>query len=330
MKGKRKFLSEHAVNIYSAGWLALPANQLAADATMEPEQQAVSDRSHIYLICQHPAFAFDSEAFSFADSHIKGAITFRIHGQQKRISFDQEFRLLDGATELRLTPYPHREIHTFDERGEGVRRFPAGLIGLAPAARLQHQDLAQFEVLYVGQAFGDGSRTSFDRLKSHSTLQEILADAQYHSPDMEVFLFLFEYKPYRIITQMDGRAKEAIHDDRDSKRFFSIIENPLSEHQQVSLVEAALIRYFSPKYNSIYKETFPSQDHKVLEQCYELDFSALIVEINTDELAFQLFSQKVPAAYHHIANIDLFGEQDRLGFFHLFGKPDNWPSNIIR
>ena len=103
---------------------------------------------------------------------------------------------------------------------------------------------------------------------------------------------------------MDGRAKEAIRDERDQKRFISIIDNPLKKGQQISLAEAALIRYFQPKYNTIYKKKFPSRELKVLSQCYEYDFSALAVEINTDELRLSLYSDTVRPAMHHIANID--------------------------
>lgn len=128
---------------------------------------------------------------------------------------------------------------------------------------------------------------------------------------------MIEYEQYRVISSIDGRAKEAIRDERDQKRFVSIIDNPLKKGQQISLAEAALIRYFQPKYNKIYKKKFPSRELKVLAQCYEYDFSALAVEINTDELCLTLYSDSVQPAMHHTANIDLVDHEERAGFFHM-------------
>ncbi len=180
---------------------------------------------------------------------------------------------------------------------------------------MDRPELANLEVLYVGQSFASGNRSAFTRLQSHSTLQKILAEASYEDPDGEIFVATFVYEPYRILTLFDGKAKSVISDERDSNRFFSILERPLKKSQQISLAEAALIRYFQPRYNKIYKTNFPSTKVKVLASCYELDFSGLSVEINTDELNFQLFSDNVKPAMHHISNIELFANSDRAGFF---------------
>lgn len=121
----------------------------------------------------------------------------------------------------------------------------------------------------------------------------------------------------------DGRAKSPIKGERDEARFVSILENPLTQHQQICLAEAGLIRYFQPEYNEIYKESFPASDLKILSECYSLDFSALAVEINTEELRFNLYSKRVRAKNHHIANFDLINPSERLSFFSLEGQSEN-------
>jgi hypothetical protein len=201
-----------------------------------------------------------------------------------------------------------------------IRYLPASALCFGSGMMRENPELGRFEVLYVGQAYAEGKRSAFERLKSHSTLQKILADAQYNSPDDEIFLFMFEYPPYRVISQIDGIVTGTISDERDSARFYSIIENPLSEHQQVCLVEAALIRYFSPKYNEIYKDSFPAQSHKILEECYELDFSGRVVEIDTEEVGFSLYSERVAPRWHHICQIDLVSHENRYGFFHMSSR----------
>lgn len=56
-----------------------------------------------------------------------------------------------------------------------------------------------FEVLYVGQAFAEGKRTAIDRLKSHSTLQKILAETMSDYPDDQVFIFNLVYDDYDLL-----------------------------------------------------------------------------------------------------------------------------------
>jgi hypothetical protein len=318
MEGKRKYLSEYIVNLYSARWLLLSANQLAADATMAPAEQAISDNCHIYLICTYPAAAYVKDSLRYADGQLVVDVRYKVRGEEQRLHVDMPFPLLDGAVALRVSDYPHREIQTVDAAGDQVRYLPASNVALG--GRHQRPELGNLEVMYVGQAFGDGTRSAFERLKSHATLQKILADVQYAAPDDEVFLCMFEYAPYRIISQMDGTAKGSITDDRDRDRFFSTLEHPLSDREQTCLTEAALIRYFSPKYNELYRETFPSPNHKILAQCFQLDFSGLAVEIDTDELGLSLFSERVKPSMHHIAKINLWGHEERLGFFHLVDR----------
>lgn len=315
---KRKYLSEFAVNLFSARWLLIPSSQLASDGKMDAEEAETSKNCHIYLICERPAISFDPGNFSYADSKISGSLIYRVDGVEHRVNFEKEFPLLDGAVELRISKYPHREIQTFDACGNQVRYMPANTISISHSPYDTDHVFRQLKVLYVGQAFGSGNRTAFERLQSHSTLQKILSDVNYSSPDSEIFVMLVEYAPYRIITHMNGLDKESIDDHRDTARYISIINNPLKLGQQISLTEAALIRYFQPEYNKIYKKKFPSRELKVLAKCYEYDFSGLIVEINTDGLNMSLFSDRVSPKMHHSANIDLVDYEQRKSFFHFW------------
>lgn len=316
-KPQRKFLSEFAVNLFTSRWLLIPSSQITSDGEMANDAAEVSKNCHIYLICERPALSFEKSSFSYEGGRLTGNLIHRIEGAEHKTPFEQEFPLLDGAIELRLSSYPHREVQTFNDRGECIRYLPASAISFKQRPHDLNHLFRKLKVLYVGQAFGGGSRTAIDRLRSHSTLQKILAEASYDSPDSEIMVLMIEYEQYRVISSIDGRAKEAIRDERDQKRFVSIIDNPLKKGQQISLAEAALIRYFQPKYNKIYKKKFPSRELKVLAQCYEYDFSALAVEINTDELRLTLYSDSVQPAMHHTANIDLVDHEERAGFFHM-------------
>lgn len=317
-ESKRKYLSEFAISLFSARWMMIPAHQLSSDGEFKKAELEVALASHIYLICKTPAISFSRDLFKYENGILSGSIKYSLEGEIREKLFSFEFPLLDGAETVQLSSFPFREIHTLDSQGNIVRKLPANLVSMGLGWHLQNKELSDFEVLYIGQAYGDGKRTAFERLKSHSTLQKILAQINYDSPEYEIQLLTFEYSPYRIIHQMDGRAKNAISDYRDLDRFRSVTVNHLTEHQQICLVEAGLIRYFQPQYNVIYKDNFPNGKHKILEACYDLDFSGLIIEINTEDLGFSLWSSGINARDHHIAKIDLVDPNIRWGFFHIF------------
>lgn len=318
---KKLYLSEFAVNLFSARWLMTSASQFMTGGTMGADEQDVANNCHIYLICKSPVISFSKDSLTHENGKLSVTANYRVEGEVREQEFSFEFPLLDGATDVKLSKYPHREILTLDSAGTEVRHLPASIVAMGMGWHLKNPELSNLEVLYIGQAFGDGSRTAFERLKSHSTLQKILAQAQYESPDSEIQILTFEYAPYRIIHQMDGRAGNVISDYRDLDRFRSIRDNHLSKYEQICLIEAGLIRYFQPRYNAIYKDNFPNDKHKILEGCYNLDFSGLIVEINTDELRFRLFSETVSPRDHHICQIDLLDPEKRWGFFH-YGRGD--------
>lgn len=315
-ESKKKYLSEFAVNLFSTRWLMVSASQFMTGGTMAKEEQEVANNCHIYLIGKTPIMSYCNKSFKYEDGIVSGKIIYRIEGKVREKDFKLDFPLVDGAKKVSLSKYPYREIITLDENDKEVRFVPASMVCLGLGSHLSNTELSDIEVLYIGQAYAEGKRTAFERLQSHSTLQKILAQAQYESPDYEIQIFTFEYAPYRFITQMDGRAKNVISDYRDMDRFRSIMDNPLSIHEQICLIEAGLIRYFQPRYNAIYKDNFPSDKHKILESCYGLDFSGLIVEINTEELGFRLFSPTVRAKGHHICQFDLLDPEKRWGFFH--------------
>lgn len=315
----RKFFSEFAVNLCSARWLIVMPSQLSAGYEMtDPQGIEISQNSHIYLICRRPSSYFDSTQFAFDGNFVSGHVVYKVDGAQKRSRFKMPFFLADDVATVELAPYPHREFHGKSDKGEVLRYVPAMSVSLS--GLIEEPALQQLEVLYVGQAFAEGKRTALDRLRSHSTLQRILAEMHYEMPDDEVLLLAFEYVPYRVITFFDGIDKKAISDDRDQARFKSILDNPLTAAQQICLIEAGLIRYFQPRYNIIYKDSFPASEQAVLNSCYDLDFSALIVEIDTEELDLPLYSPLVAPNVHHVAKFDLFDPGTRRSFFTFVDK----------
>lgn len=179
-------------------------------------------------------------------------------------------------------------------------------------------DHRRLNVLYIGQAYGtSGERSALTRLKSHSTLQEIHIIEAEEGYSIEV-LFLNIEKQAKILTLFNPFAKE--HDDIAKQRINNGIDKlyETSEIELISLYEAGYIRYFSPKYNKIFKESFPSTNLKILQDCYEKDFGGLALELYFDELPI-LYSEYLLSKKPNIFNIvqyNLNNSEDRKMFFY--------------
>ncbi len=125
----------------------------------------------------------------------------------------------------------------------------------------------KFRIEYIGQSYADdGHRTVQDCLSSHSTLQKILAHYSCSSEKRDVLLFLLG-------------ASAVIADNTIATGSNSPIINisEVDSPEYVNLLEAFLINYFKPKYNSRFVSGIvPSLKHdsytKVLNEQFE-DFS---------------------------------------------------------
>ncbi|WP_160171765.1 hypothetical protein [Endozoicomonas elysicola] len=292
----------------------MPSDQIQSEGTMDEEAENVSKTCHIYLICRRPSTYFIKDTMKHDGETLEVDVGYKIDGKEEKFSYKGEFPLLDGAVTLAVSDYPHREITTYDQEGKKVRGLPASVISVNQG---WESPLKQLEVLYIGQAFGNGTRSAHERLKSHSTLQKILADSYHKYPDSEISVLMVKFEPYQLLITMDGSSNVKNDNNVENNRFRSILENSLSEKQQIGIVEAALIRYFQPFYNDKFKIKFPSPKVKVLKKCYELDFSGLVVEINTQELMFLLYSKERGLRDHHICNVDISDEKSRAGFFYV-------------
>jgi hypothetical protein len=318
---KRKFITEYGLGYMNSHTIMLTAHQLMQGGTMAPERQEEFDKCHIYIIAARPAPYYKPETLKLQDDKLSGSFCYKIEGKEYEVPFeDFPWKLEDDAVTIECK-YPHREIHSLNAEGETVTYLPASYlsIGFASQDYKNRNDLNYYDVLYVGQAIGQGNRSAGDRLRNHGTLQKILAMTGNDYPDKEIMLFTYQFENDQVFTSMDGRAKDADQSDLNEERLMNTINNPPNKKQKIGMIEAALIRYFQPHYNEIFKIKFPSVKHKVLKSCYDLDVSSLIVELDSTDINYFLYSSHVEARDHHIARIDLFAEKNRYSFFHATG-----------
>lgn len=315
---KRKFVTEYSIGYLNSYTAMLTAQQLLSGDKMTPEQINQIAECHIYLITARPAPYFKENSIKHDDNKLSGCLCYKVDGVEKEVKFEGFPWVLDDNAVSVTCKYPYKQVISYDADGKECTYVPADY--LANMYLTEGADglteLNNYEVLYVGQAIGNqGNRNAMDRLRSHSTLQKILAQTGYDYPDKEIMIFMYEFKHENIFSSMDGRATDVDESDKNESRLFNTIQNPPNKKQKIGLVEAGLIRYFQPHYNEIFKIKFPSTKHKVLQSCFKLDISGFVVELNSENLNYFLYSKTVKTNNHHIAKIDLFSSIDRSSFF---------------
>lgn len=299
----------------------IPAYQLMKGGKMSEDMQSNVSKCHIYIIAARPMPYFEPTSLKHENNMLSGELCYKIQGKENKIAFQEySWKLVDGAVKIACN-YPYKEIITLDNNNqEGEYFLPASYL----ASLLKDQCLNNYEVLYVGQALGNQeNKAALDRLKNHKTFQKIMGVTTYDYPDKEIIVLMYQFGNRQIITSIDGAAVSADKSDDNEKRLQKAINNPPKKRQEIGMIEAALIRYFKPHYNEIYKIKFPSTKHKILKSCIDLDATGLVVELDSSDLGCTMYSDNVPTSDHHIAQFDLVSAENRMSFFYSTYFPNN-------
>lgn len=317
---KRKYVTEYSFAYMNSLTVMVAAHQLMQGGSMKADEEEKLSKCHIYFIAARPLPYFKQGSITHQNNQLSGTLCYKIDGHESEISFaDYPWELSKDVVKIEHK-YPFREVVSYKENGEEDTFVPAShLATLYIPSLVESSPLNQYEILYIGQALGQGNRSAADRLKRHETLQKILALSSYEYPDKEIMLFMFEFENDQLFTSMDGRAKEADNTGENETRLINAMKNPPDKKQKIGMIEAGFIRYFQPKYNEIFKIKFPSSKHKVLQSCIKLDATGLVLELDTSDLGCRLYTMNTATSDHHTAKLDLTSQQNRLSFFHMTG-----------
>ncbi len=284
--------------MYAHGHFIMPAFAIYEEKILKEFESQIKC-CHIYLIGSLPKVDF----IGATQENRELITTYKVLG----VSYDLRWPMPEEATLMGEAGGPW---YVINQAGEKV--FPSAE---AMMCRLSNECNAQnFEVLYIGQAFGDdGSRNALDRLKKHETLQKISLKGLPSGYGLNLLLLEIQ-RDNRMITLFNPWAKNKDDgEERISKGIDKL--NNTSEAERITLYEASLIRYFKPKFNKEFKNSFPSTNMKLLKDCYDKDIAAISAEICIDTLPFKLFTDAVSPKLFHIANHDLHDAEDRKVFF---------------
>ncbi|MFA0710212.1 hypothetical protein AB4615_02130 [Vibrio splendidus] len=313
----RKYFTELGLSFCSKGVMLLHPKDIKGIDSQGLEYRNIANNCHIYIIAKRPRISFVPDSIKVGEGKTCGLFQYSEQGNKRTVefSFDGEA----NADVIEISKYPHNKM-TFVKNGERYFTGPAHLLSLI-CNDISDPSLRNLEVVYVGMSYADGKRTAKDRLQSHSTLQTVLSDINHDEPDTEALIIMVEFTPQQTLISFDGTdGGPKIEDDRDVVSDVNKQLSNITRDQQISLIEASLIRYFQPFYNEKYKNNFPKSSHKILTELYDIDFGAISVELNTEAVKCLLFSDKRNPGIHHIASYDLYDSSTRKSFFNFVGS----------
>lgn len=315
----KRLPTEFAINMYLDKMIILQQNELSQVSSLNYFDS--NSPCHIYFIGKRPRVIVDKDAFNVTKDYIEMNFKIQRGDTWKYLPLKFENTFQDDKLEFK-TKYPYNtfEIYLNDELYHFAKVFPFLQEGLNFPSEY---DFLDFEVLYIGQSYGvDGARTAPDRLVNHSTLQGIYAQAISNNPDSEIWLALASFSQQNL-TLFDGKTKFTVEEQKEDKERYVTVFNKLnfeglSEQQVVNFTEAALIKYFKPPYNKIYKDSFPNPAHSTYSECYDLDINSICIELNTSEIInCYFFSLAIERAPWHMKDFLLHSKEDRKSIFEL-------------
>jgi len=335
----RKYITEFGLGMrFSQVWL-LQQGQLEE---LKNFDQLKNDPPHIYIIARQSKISIDPQLSYIDDSTI--SINFKI--QDKNSHTVESFSFPNPSKDLKLQldcQYPYTEFSIINKKGSNCLSGKSSIFLLHLLGLKKNSDLTlvetiridyllnhlSFEVVYVGQAYGkEGSRTALDRLPNHGTLQKIYFESNQKHPDKDVWIILCSFAKSVITTINPTKERYGVSLEENDKHLYNVAntvmndEAGITDGQSINFTEAALIKYFQPEYNIIFKDNFPSPSHSTYSECYELDINSLIIELSTifdipsiGEVQFKLHSSKVEADFEHLIHFDLHSREKRESMF---------------
>lgn len=273
---------------------------------------------HIYFIIARPRITIVPEKCEFKELI---RLVFRIHINTKYL--EREILLhtpinVDISNARIKSDYPFSTFKIIVDDEELL--FAKSSVYYTMHLR-NHPNEINAELLYIGQSYGKkGERKVSDRLKNHSTLQKIYSEISQKNPDKEIWLNLLSFEQ-TIYTSFDDLSRTSKRQENDVKNVSTVmskfVNKELNEKEIINFTEAALIKYFKPKYNIMYKDIFPSLDHKSYKEAIELDINSVAFQLDTECINLKLYTEAVQPNFSNMVSYTFKSEQSRKNLFDM-------------
>lgn len=224
---------------------------------------------HLYCIVAFHKLYFDHNSLTITKTTFQVKLFYMLEGKKTFLNTPYPFAFSEDVETIEC-PFPHNKV---------LIKYKDGYIDAITAQELfllhmeQFEKKPHFEILYIGQAYGEGDRSAIERLQAHSTLQEILTKTTTEYSEKDIYLLLISINT-SLLMGFNGIDKEFIKSEEESQNHMKeVLTHENKEKQIINITEAALIHYFKPPYNVTFKENFPCKNHTSYKDYYTLDYS---------------------------------------------------------
>lgn len=296
---------------------------LAADLDDYSKTQDTFDKENpcnLYFILRRPKITVDPESIKTETDRVSMDIL--IHKPDETIRSQTVIEFYNAKPPIEhYTEYPYNLVAFKDSEKPLLIGRPSTMLDQAQESP-ECKDL-DYEVLYVGQAFGKkGDKNAIDRLSKHETLLKIFADTSLRYPDSDIYVLLSNFTQQSILFSAGRDLINVADEDKpiEEEKIKHLTDNNginLTDKQRLNLTEAAIIRYFEPEYNIEFANSFPNENHKSYSECYDLDIRSMVVELDTSEMRPRLYSEKRERSEYHQATYDFQSREDRFSFLNF-------------
>jgi hypothetical protein len=231
-----------------------------------------------------------------------------------------------GADDFTVTVVDGGASVLFEAVDHPIQQLPLSelirsrMTGLTDDERGPIDRVLDLKVEYVGQSFGkEGDRQAVERLLNHKTFQRILVEIPEHTPNREVVVILFAFTGYDKIGAIGPWGVED-HGVPIEEQVERLLAEDYDLRVTTNVAEATLIRYFSPVYNTMYRERFPARNHVILETPYARDVNSIGVDFNTVDLGVRMCSEVVEPSWVHAIAYPLHSREERMAMFEFFAE----------
>jgi|SRR5690348_10570626 len=303
-----KYQYEYILDFQSNDRFLYRVSDLEATGEFGEELRQRLDKCQIYVLARRPRLTIVPGSIESTSAVVRLKVQYHLAGLLHQVGLDIPRHLFKSEeVTFEASEYPHRSLISRNDQGKAIVESVLGtFVEFMPGVHQQAKDL---EVLYIGKGVHKNAQ---DRLRSHSTLQRILAELMTNQPDNELSVLVYAFEYHKRGLRFAAGFSHEITGDVAKRRSKKAMAYRPSLGEQISLIEASCISYFQPPYNTHYLN-FPSREYKLLAPVYKADFAAVAVQLdNTNIGGQQLYSSIIkPDSTHYIV----------VDFRRLEGKP---------
>lgn len=302
----RKYMSEFALHSFSSEIVTCYPSHLD---TLKDS----SARYHIYMVNKIPRLSFIKNSLKFNEGQLQVSIQKGV----TKVKFDD----IGVFFEEYKDPQMGFKAELIDDKNLRLKDDKRGSLNLDVLSfyRKFSKNILPMEILYIGKSYGkDGNSDALKRLAKHSTLQEIYRDIIARDIESEIIFTLWEFTP-RLYTSIDGRSTFTVSESENKEHAKNVYSNAplvLDDHI-INVTEAALINYFKPKYNQVFKDNFPSIKHSSYKYYYNYDFNGIIVELDTVTTRIEIYTKHNSYNWREHIKFNLNSEEERSSIFYI-------------